>query len=66
MTDDMDWNWGPGSVVEGTAEAEVAALALVGAVLTQGGAEPEPGELNPLALFNRTLAARRCCQMTEN
>ena len=34
--DAMDW--GPGTVVEGTAEADDAKLALISAVLTQGGA----------------------------
>ena len=34
--DAMDW--GPGTVVEGTAEADDAKLALISAVLTQDGA----------------------------
>ena len=34
--DAMDW--GPGAVVEGTAEADDAKLALISAVLKQGGA----------------------------
>ena len=36
MVDGMDW--GPGGVVEGTAEAHDAKIALINAVLTQDGA----------------------------
>ena len=37
-------DWGPGGIVEGTAEADAAATALVSAVLTLSGASAGPSD----------------------
>ena len=53
--DAMDW--GPGAVVEGTAEADDAKLALISTILTQDGAgAAEAGESEASRLW-------RCCTL---